>query len=99
MVELFFRNYLELAENLDLNIVVLVIQIFREFPEETQLLVEMLSVLAILTRNNRRFEQSLVSNKEFKAFVNMIASEQSGQISDELLDVMAHLPLEDLLAL
>ena len=99
MVELFFRNYLELAENMDFNIVALVIQIFREFPDESNLLIEMLSVLAVLARNNRRFEQSLVANQGFKSFINAITSEQSTQISDELLDVMAHLPLEDLLAL
>lgn len=72
---------------------------FRDSPEETQLLTEMLSVLAILTRNNRRFEQSLISNGEFKSFINIIASEQNAQISDELLEVMAHLPLEELLTL
>jgi len=73
--------------------------VFRDSPEETQLLTEMLSVLAILTRNNRRFEQSLISNGEFKSFMNIIASEQNSQISDELLEVMAHLPLEELLTL
>jgi hypothetical protein len=73
--------------------------VFRDSPEETQLLTEMLSVLAILTRNNRRFEQSLISNGEFKSFINIIASEQNAQISDELLEVMAHLPLEELLTL
>lgn len=98
MVELFFKSYLELIESIDFNIVSLIMNVYREHPNEKEILIEMLSVLAILLRNNRKFEHGVVNNKEFIIFVNMLASEQNSQISDDLVEVLAHFPLEDILS-
>ena len=97
MIELFFKCYLELIESIDFNIVTLIIKISQEHPNEKTVLIEMLSVLAILLRNNRRFESGVIKNKEFIIFVNTLASEQNSQISDDLVEVLAHFPLEDIL--
>lgn len=98
MIELFFKGYLELIESMDFNLVALIMNIYRENPKEKDILIEMLSVLAILLRNNRKFENGVVNTQEFVIFINMLASEQNSQISDDLVEVLAHFPLEDILS-
>ena len=77
MVELFFRYYLDLCSQIDFNIVYIILSVHNSNPKNSQLLIEMLSVLAVLTRNNRRFEQGLIQNKDFSLFINHLTDEKN----------------------
>jgi len=97
MIELFFKCYLELIEALDFNIVSIILKIYQETPDNDTILIEMLSVLAILVRNNRKFEHGVCNNQEFVSFLNLLVDESNKQLSDEMVEVLAHFPLEDLI--
>ena len=50
-----------------------------------------------MIKNNRKFEQESVTHKEFVGFIRELSDENGAELSDELLDVIAELPLEEIL--
>lgn len=99
MIELFFKSYVELINSMDFVLIDFILKSHGQNQEDLELLVEMLSVLAILMRNNVKFEASIKNNKSFIGFVRGITGENNQRMSDELVEVLAHFPLEDLLLL
>lgn len=97
MIELFFRFYLELTSEIqDFNLLHIILKLHTENPQNEPLLLEMLSVLAVLLRNNKRFEQGLIANPDFIRFILSLTDEHQNQLSDEMVEVLAHYPLEDI---
>lgn len=97
MVEQFWEGYTEMVEQTDFNLVAVVIQVRNEHPKDQVLLVEMLTVLSVVARNNRKFEAALVNDQEFVVFVRRLAGEDLGELTEEFIDILANMPIEDFL--
>jgi hypothetical protein len=97
MVEQFLEGYAELVEQTDLNLVAMVIQVRNEHPQNNVLLVEMLTVLSIAARNNRKFESGLINDQQFIVFIRKLAAEDLGELTEEFIDILSNMPIEDFL--
>lgn len=100
LTEMFFNACLELLNSMELNLPSLAAKIGQDLKNNQKeasngAVVEILSVLGLGCRNNRKFEVALTQEKDFCQYVKELAEEKD--LSEDMVDVLAGLPLEDIL--
>ena len=96
-IELFFESLNELEKAVDYDLLNILLRAFKERDADTDLKIEGIGLVSILIKNNRKFENESVNHKEFVTFVRKLADDNETQLSDELMDILAELPLEEIL--
>ena len=97
-VELFFESLNELEKAVEYDFLNILLRSFKERENDEQQKIQGIGLVAILIKNNRKFENESVNHKEFVNFVKKMADDSNGmKLSDELIDVVAELPLEEIL--
>jgi len=98
MNELFYEACIELLSSMDFSLPQLAVRVGKELREKSSpALVEILTVLGLACRNNRKFEVSITADKEFVTLIRDLTNEQEQGPSDDMIDAIASLPIEDIL--
>lgn len=100
MIELFYEACSELQSSMDLTISQLIVRVASESGQKyPPSLVELLTLAGMGCRNNRKFEVGLLSDKSFVGMIAQIANDHGSDLSEDLVNALASLPIEDIISI
>lgn len=100
MLELFYEGCSELQSSMDLTVSQLIVKVAAESNQKyPPSLVELFNLAGIGCKHNRKFEVSLLSDKAFVSLISQIANEHDSDLSEDLVNALATLPIEDIITI